>query len=42
MDKVIAHKRFEGRDDNSIAVVAVKESQAWEVITAMVNFEARP
>lgn len=42
MDKVIAHKRIEGRNDNSVAVVAVEESQAWEVITVMINFEARP
>ncbi|MCZ0941697.1 MAG: DUF4258 domain-containing protein [Gammaproteobacteria bacterium] len=42
MDKVIAYKRIEGRNDNSVAVVAVKEGQAWEVITVMINFEARP
>ena len=42
MDKVIAYKRIEGRNDNSVAVVAVKESQAWEVITVMINFEAQP
>ena len=41
MDKVIAYKQIEGRDDNSVAVVAVKEGQAWEVITVMVNFAAR-
>lgn len=41
MDKVIACKRIEGRNDNSVAVVAVEENQAWEVITVMVNFEAR-
>ena len=40
MDKVIAYKRIEGRNDNSVAVVAVKESQAWEVITVMTNFES--
>ncbi len=42
MGKVIAYKRIEGRNDNSIAVVAVEESQAWEVITVMVHFEVRP
>ena len=41
MGIVIAYKRIEGRNDNSVAVVAVKESQAWEVITVMINFEAR-
>ena len=41
MDKVIACKRIEGRDDNSIAVVAVEQNQVWEVITVMVNFEVR-
>ncbi len=41
MDKVIASKRIEGRNDNSVAVVAVEENQVWEVITVMVNFEAR-
>ena len=46
MDKVIACKRIEGRNDNSVAVnsvavVAVEENQVWEVITVMVNFEAR-
>lgn len=41
MDKVIVYKHVEGRIDNSIAVVAVEGIQAWEVITAMVNFEAR-
>lgn len=41
MDKVIAYKRVAGRNDNSIAVVAVEENQAWEVITVMINFEMR-
>ncbi|MDE0365610.1 MAG: DUF4258 domain-containing protein [Gammaproteobacteria bacterium] len=41
MDKVIVYKHIEGRIDNSIAVVAVEGIQAWEVITVMVNFEAR-
>ena len=41
MDKVIAWKHMEGRNDNSIAVVAVEANQVWEVITAMVNFEVR-
>lgn len=41
LDKVIAYKRIEGRNDNSVAVVAVEEDQVWEVITVMVNFEAR-
>ena len=41
MDKVIAYKRIEGRNDNSVAVVAVDENQAWEVITVMINFEMR-
>ena len=41
MDKVIAHKNIEDRTDNSIAVVAVEDGQAWEVITVMVNFEVR-
>ena len=40
-DKVIVHKHIEGRNDNSIAVVAVESGQAWEVITVMVNFEVR-
>lgn len=41
LDKVIAYKRIEGRNDNSVAVVAIEENQVWEVITVMVNFEAR-
>lgn len=41
MDKVIAFKQIEGRSDNSIAVMAIEGSQAWEVITVMVNFEVR-
>lgn len=41
MDKIIAFKQIEGRKDNSIAVVAVEGSQAREVITVMINFEAR-
>ena len=41
MDKVIAYKRFEGRDDNLIAVVAAEGLRAWEVVTVMVNFEVR-
>ncbi len=41
MDKVIAGKRIEGRNDNSVAVVAVEENQVWEVITVIVNFETR-
>lgn len=39
MDKVIAYKHIDGRSDNSIAVVAVRGSQAWDVVTVMVNFE---
>lgn len=39
-DKVFACKRIEGRNDNSVAVVAVEENQVWEVITVMVNLEA--
>lgn len=41
MDKVIAYKRIEGRNDNAVAVVAVDENQAWEVIAVMINFEMR-
>ena len=41
MDKVIAYKHIDGRADNSIAVVAVRGSQAWDVVTVMVNFEVR-
>lgn len=41
MDKVIAYKHIDNREDNSIAVVAVGGSQAWDVVTVMVNFEVR-
>ncbi len=41
MDKVIAYKHIEGRNDNSIAVVAVEGSHTWDVITVMINFEAQ-
>ena len=40
-DKVIAYRHIEGRNDNSIAVVAVESGRAWEVIAVMVNFEVR-
>jgi len=40
-DKVIAYKRLEGRSDNTIAVVAVDDGQAWSVITVMTHFEVR-
>ena len=40
-DKVIAHKEIKGRQDNSVAVVALEGEGAWEVITVMVNFEVR-
>ena len=40
-DKVIAHKEIRGRQDNSVAVVALEGEGAWEVITVMVNFEVR-
>jgi hypothetical protein len=41
-DKNIFYKRIRGRDDNLIAVVAVKTpDQRHEVLTVMVNFEVR-
>lgn len=41
-DKDIFYKRIRGRDDNLIAVVAVKTADPRnEVLTVMVNFEVR-
>ncbi len=38
-DKVIAYKKIRGRNDNSLAVVAVERDGNFEVVTVMVNFE---
>ena len=40
-DRVIAHKKMRGRQDNSVAVVDLERRDAWEVMTVMVNFEVR-
>jgi len=38
-DKIIAFKRFDERNDNAIAVVAVADTGVYEVITVMIEFE---
>lgn len=40
-DKVVAYKHIEGRNDNSVAVVAVERDSNVEVVTVMVNFEVK-
>ena len=42
MDKFIYFKQIKGRKDNALAAVTVKiESNRFEVITVMVNFEVQ-
>jgi lipopolysaccharide biosynthesis protein len=40
-DKVISYREFQGRKDNSIAIVAVERDGNFEVVTVMVNLEVK-